>query len=50
MKQSIEKIITPESVNISAYTYVVLAVSIVLKIFAGADLQKLRQKQSIPRR
>lgn len=35
LKQSIEKIITPESVNISAYTYVVLAVSIVLKILQG---------------
>lgn len=35
LKQSIEKIIAPESVNISAYTYVVLAVSIVLKILQG---------------
>ncbi len=35
MKQSIEKIITPEDVKISVYTYVVLGVAIVLKILQG---------------
>ena len=34
-KQSIEKIITPEGITVSVYTYVVLAVAIVLKIVQG---------------
>ncbi|MCI7768830.1 MAG: cation diffusion facilitator family transporter [Christensenellaceae bacterium] len=35
LKQSIEKIITPEGITVSVYTYVVLAVAIVLKIVQG---------------
>ncbi|MGN0791118.1 MAG: cation diffusion facilitator family transporter [Christensenellales bacterium] len=35
LKQSIEKIITPEGITVSVYTYVVLVVAIVLKIVQG---------------